>query len=286
MAATFSTRFLRLFDGYAEAVRSGCAEATSAQATEAFHRLRVGIKKLRALLTLAESMDPGLEGGKLYKRLRPLFRAAAPARDFQVQRALAEKQAENLELDVSGYLLELGTRAEESVEEFLKAARKFDGDTLENLRKRVSRSLNSIDDVAAASLATARMRSLMQAISEWPSSEGEPDPHELRTMTKQAFFSWEAIDETLPHTLNDATTKRRLRSLQRVLGNWHDNHVAAGMLERYREKSGDNSGELEKLLVSFRQDEERLLKRSLVAKERLVKQLSPRHATFRVRPAQ
>ncbi len=283
MTSGFENRFSRLFDKYGDAVRSGCAEATSAQATEAFHRLRVGIKKLRALLALAESMDPELEGGKLYRRLRPLFRAAAPARDFQVQRALAEKQAENLDLDVSGYLLDLGTRAEESVEEFLKAARKFDNDTLENLRRRVSRSLNSIDDVAAASLATARMRSLMQSIAEWPSSEGEPDPHELRTMTKQAFFSWEAIDETLPHTLNDSKTKRRLRSLQRVLGNWHDHHVAGGMLERYREKSGDSSEELEKLLVSFIQDEERLLKRSLAAKERLVKQLSPHHTTLKKR---
>jgi CHAD domain-containing protein len=265
----FQTRFLRLFDKYGEAVRSGCAEATSAQATEAFHRLRVGIKKLRALLALAESMDPELEGGKLYKRLRPLFRAAAPARDFQVQRALAEKQAENLDLDISEYLLELGTRAEESVEDFLKAARKFDGETLENLRRRVSRSLNSINDVAAAALAKARMRALMQSISDWPSGDGEPDPHELRTMTKQAFFSWEAIDETLPHTLNDPRTKRRLRSLQRVLGNWHDHHVAGGMLERYREKSGDKSEELEKLLASFRDDETRLLKRSLAAKNRL-----------------
>lgn len=274
MTSSFESRFLRLFDNYADAVRSGCEEAITARATEAFHRLRVGIKKLRALLALAESMDPELEGGKLYKRLRPLFRAAAPARDFQVQRDLAAKQAENLGLDASIYLVDLGTRAEKAVDGFLEVARKFDPQTTASLRKRVSRSLRGIDDVAAASLAKARMRSLMKSIADWPSGDDEPDPHELRTITRQAFLSWEAIDESLPHTLSDAKTKRRLRSLQRVLGTWHDHHVAAGMLERYCEKSGDNSEELDKLLASFQDDEARLLKRSLAAKERLAKQLA------------
>ena len=262
-----------LYDGYADAIRQGLHEAVSAQAPEAFHRLRVGIKKTRSMLMLIESLNPTFDVSKHYRKLRPLFQAAAEVRDFQVQRQLVAKVSDAEQPDVVDYLQHLGSRAEKGAARFEKATRKFDVGTLDRLRSAILRAIDPLEDEAAAVLGRARIRGLLSEVAAWSSGEGESDPHALRTLTKRAFYTWEAVQNCLPGILEDDRTRNGLQDLQQLLGRWHDYHVAAGTLARYIDKTGDVSDDRRTLLVTFRQNEERLLKRSLDAKARLDRHL-------------
>jgi CHAD domain-containing protein len=263
--------FLALFDDLRESLLAGLDEAKSAENTEAFHRLRVSIKKIRSLISLGMAIDPELDGGKPYRQICALFRAAAPVRDLQVQGALAAREAESSRLDIDGYLRHLKTGVEKSVGEFLDHAEQFDRKATTRLRKRLASSVESIGDDAAAALTSARLRTMLRSIAAW--DETEADPHDLRTLAKQAFFTWDAIDRCLPGTITAAGTKRRLHSLQRLLGRWHDYHIAVRMAGSYRDESGDDSQGLERLLHSLNVHQERLLKRSLRARKRLARRI-------------
>lgn len=258
-----------LFDRYAEAIRHGLTEAVSAQAPEAFHRLRVGIKKTRSLLTLVEALNPTFDAAKQYGRLRPLFKAAADVRDFQVQRELAGKIAGVETEDLTTYLQFLGSRAEKGAARFGRAARSFDPRTLDRIRRSILDALMPLDEDTAAMLATARVRALLREVSSWPAGEDGADPHDLRTLTKRTFYTWEAIESCLPGTLADDRTRNCLQDLQQLLGRWHDMHVAGNFLGRYREKRGVISDDLEGLQATLRREEERLLRKSVEQWRRL-----------------
>ena len=262
-----------LYDGYADAIRHGLHEAISAQEPEAFHRLRVGIKKTRSMLMLVESLNPTFDSSKHYRKLRPLFKAAAEVRDFQVQRQLVAKVSDAEKPEVVDYLQHLGTRAEKGAARFEKAARKFDVAILDRLRNAILGAIEPLEDEAAGVLARARIRVLLGEVAVWSSGEGESDPHTLRTITKRAFYTWEAVQNCLPGVLDDDRTRNGLQDLQQLLGRWHDHHVAANTLARYIEKTGEVSDDRRTLLETLRQNEARLLKRSLDAKARLNRHL-------------
>ena len=222
----YRVTLLALYDDYAESIRTGWEAALTTGETEAFHRLRVGMKRTRALLNLVSSLSVDFDGPRAYRKVRRLFRAAGAVRDLQVQQEIAIQCEDSLKIDLAAYKRMLRDREADAQEAFTDRARQFPMERLSDLRMALEEAMEGTDESAAASLAMSRMRVLLKELAAWQIDAPSADLHELRTLTKQAFYSWELINLSFPGSLEYPNQKVRLHELQRLLGKWHDYEVA------------------------------------------------------------
>lgn len=222
----YRDKLLTLYDDYAESIRVGREAALATGETEAFHRLRVGMKRTRALLNLVSSLTVGFDGDKAYRRMRRLFRSAGAVRDLQVQQEMAIECEGSLKINLAEYKRMLRDREADAQEAFTDQARDFPMDRLSGIRGAIEDATDGIGDSAAISLALSRIRILLKEFAAWDIDSPSADLHELRTLTKQTFYSWELIDHAFPESLDYPHPRGRLHELQRLLGKWHDYEVA------------------------------------------------------------
>ena len=137
----YGERLLEQYDRNAGAILSGFNEAMATSSPESFHRLRVGAKRMRALFSVTESIDPAFPARRWHRRLRPLFRAAGFVRDLQVQIDLTSRIAEANSIDVDVYRISLEASARGATDEFVTTTGSFDLERLDRAREAVSSSL-------------------------------------------------------------------------------------------------------------------------------------------------
>lgn len=222
----YRDRLLGLYERYAESIRAGREAALATGETEAFHRLRVGMKRTRALLNLVASITVDFDGLKAYRRVRKLFRVAGAVRDLQVQLEIATELEDSLKINLAAYKMMLRDREADAQEAFTDQAPAFPIERLSVIRTAIDEAMQGADELAARALALSCLRVLLREFTAWDIDSPTADLHELRTLTKQSFYSWELIDEAFPGSLEYPRQKERLHEIQRLLGKWHDYEVA------------------------------------------------------------
>ena len=214
---------LALFDRSAASIVRGIAAGASAQVEEV-HQLRVGTKRIRAVLGLARAVDRSFDGGAGEKMLRRIFRAAAALRDADVQLALAARIADETQIAPAQTVAALTGQRAEAVRQFAKAAAKFDIARLTALREAVESSLSSLDERAAFTVARA-------TLSDWYADlahTADDDLHDVRKRTKRAHaLSWILAKASTDRAFR--SLEKRLDGVQKLLGEWHDLVVAASL---------------------------------------------------------
>lgn len=220
LSAPVTQTALTLFDRSTASIERAVAAGASAQVEEV-HQLRVGIKRVRAVIGLARAIDPGFDGGSGEKMLRRLFRAAAGLRDLDVQVALAHRVADESQLGAPETIRALESQRPEAVTQFSASAAKYDISRMRSLRLAIEASLAALDERAVATIARATLHEWSTALS--PS--GAEDLHEVRKRTKRAH----ALSWILARAGGDRATRsleKRLDGIQKLLGDWHDLVVA------------------------------------------------------------
>jgi CHAD domain-containing protein len=215
-------RVLELFDRSSAAIERAVAAGPSIE-VEAIHQLRVGSKRIRAIVQLVATIDPAFDPGQSERKVARLFSAAGALRDNDVQGALAASVAEECGTEISLTAQHLASRRREAGRSYRDAASRFDIDAHAKLRRRIETSLSRLEEETFDTLARATLARWLRALEQ-----DERDLHEVRKRTKEAH----ALASILARAGGDRRTSgaaARLDRLQKLLGAWHDLVVAESL---------------------------------------------------------
>lgn len=242
LSAPVTETALALFDRSVASIERAVVAGASAQVEEV-HQLRVGIKRVRAVIGLARAIDPAFDGGSGEKMLRRVFRGAAGLRDLDVQLALTRRVAEESQVNAVETIRALESQRPDALARFSASAAKYDISKMRSLRSTIEGSLNALDERAVATISRATLHDWVSALSHSASE----DLHDLRKRTKRAH----ALSWILARADGDRATRAletRLDGVQKLLGDWHDLSVAHELAvdEEYRQETLSRTGVGEK----------------------------------------
>jgi CHAD domain-containing protein len=234
---------------------------------ENLHRLRVAVRRTRALLRSAKSLLDSDWAEHLRGELAWLGRAVGPLRDLDVLHEELRREAASLEeLDAGGY-----DRMLDSLQEQRAAAR---GEALKALRsQRYLRLLDALEEASGAVPAQdggpavtelaatefARLRKTVRALGDEPSDE---ELHKARVRAKRARYAAEVAEVAVGK--GAAKFIRRAKAFQDVVGGHQDAVVAEDAIRRLGRGSGTRAAFVAGRLVERQQKRRRRARRSVL----------------------
>jgi CHAD domain-containing protein len=233
---------------------------------EDLHRLRVGIRRARAVLRSARPFLDGEWTDHLRAELGWLGRALGPARDLDVLHEGLMREVQSFEkLDAGGF-----ERMLDELREQRAAAR---GDVLKVLRsQRYLRLLDSLADAAEAvpvsgsgpsvtELAAkefGRLQKTMKSLDDRPTDE---NLHKARIRAKRARYAAEVAEPAVGKRASEFVD--RAKTLQDVLGSHQDAVVAEDAIRRLGRGSGTRAAFVAGRLVERQRISRRRARRSV-----------------------
>ncbi|MBI2214533.1 MAG: CHAD domain-containing protein [Acidobacteria bacterium] len=215
--------FLELLDRYDAEILERQRQAELDPVPEAFHQLRVHVKRARALLELVDNVAPKFRRTRSMRVFREPFRAAGTIRDLHVQLEIATSTA-SLSSDISTYLGMLEAREHNAVTAWLASGPRVSPDQLAAVRREVEDALARRGWVELAS------RSWMHFIARLRDTLAfdvhAADLHDLRKRVKDCSNLTWILAEVAPELIIAKPLTRALDKLQKQLGDWHDLDVA------------------------------------------------------------
>lgn len=232
---------LELFDGYAGEILRRQDESWQAPSPEAFHQLRVYIKRMRALLGLVEQLASRTSVRKARKSFRDVFQSAGNVRDLHVQTDLVKSVEEKQGCEVPWYQEMLEERERTAIEAFLcRHDALLTPDTITRARAAVDDALSKKNEVE---LAADAWRHFENCLANTVAFDVETkDLHDLRKRTKEASNLTWILERVFPEVHLDPDLKALLDDLQNQLGKWHDYDVAVVWAEDVRPDSIPEDG--------------------------------------------
>jgi len=216
---------LQLFDEYVGEILCRQDECWQSPSPEAFHQLRVYIKRMRALLGLVEQLSGRRAVHRRRRVLRDVFQAAGAVRDLHVQTDLIRGVEEQQKCDVAWYRERLELREGEAVKAFLcRHDVMLSPEQIGKVRATVDKALSRKSELELSSLA---WRHFGNCVANTIAFDVESkDLHDLRKRTKEASNLTWILERVFPEVALDAALKDVLDDLQNQLGKWHDFDVA------------------------------------------------------------
>ncbi len=207
-------------------VMRGCLRAfRETENPEELHKLRVEVKKLRALLLL--HFD-ALDSGNLpqeFKPVKTLFKDAAGVRTAHVNLQLLGKYnipGETFRKAQEAALRKQSIKFRDNVGDHL--------DSLKPVKKFFLRKLKDVEDKPVQNMAVTQLDQLSALFS----TRGPEQLHECRKKLKNLLYIHSALDPTLAAKLK--LRKLYLTKLQELIGTWHDILDAQLLLKKARSK--------------------------------------------------
>lgn len=225
------TALLELFDQYATEILRRQDESWQSPSPEAFHQLRVHIKRMRALLGLVQELSGSEKVATRRRVFGEIFKAAGNVRDLHVQVDLIRGVEERRSVDVGWYRATLESRERDAIEAFLcrHDAMLRPGD-ISKVRATVGKVLSKQSSVELASKAWQHFGS---RVANTIAFEVESkDLHDLRKRTKEASNLTWILERVFPEVELEKPLKDLLDDLQNQLGKWHDFEVAVVWAEK------------------------------------------------------
>lgn len=221
---------LELFDEYAGEILRRQDESWQSPSPEAFHQLRVYIKRMRALLGLVEELSGDSAVRKRRKVFKSVFQSAGQVRDLHVQTDLVKSVEEKRGCEVPWYEESLARREREAIESFL--CRHDAMLTPEEIGKVRSAADKALAGRSSIELTAEAWRHFETRVENTVAFDVESkDLHDLRKRTKEASNLTWILERVFPEVAMDAPLKDLLDDLQNQLGKWHDFDVAVAWAE-------------------------------------------------------
>jgi CHAD domain-containing protein len=189
------------------------AKLSGKPAAESVHRFRTSGRRLEVLLSEL-APNPGRSGKKLLKLLARLRKKAGRVRDLDVQIALLRGLKMPEGARHKAQLLQL--LMEERIQREKKVAEAFDKPTVRELRKRLKRTAGEIK--VAEGEAWEHAQSMLSKLEHQAGPLTEKVLHQYRIVGKRARY----LAELAGKNPEAAQLVEQLKSMQDVLGDWHD----------------------------------------------------------------
>jgi CHAD domain-containing protein len=190
-----------------------------------FHRLRVEIKRINALMALIAFHHTDFPRQKYFRPFRRLFKRVGNIRDSQVEAELIERYG--LRARKGAYWKALQKRQHQ----YWKAFRRWD---LSRLLKQMNRSAKQLSPYLKRLSETQWQQYLLktrQSVREQLArrSPSEDQLHDVRKTLKELFYNATILPST---PLMIKSEMEQMNALQDLLGNWHDQYVTLARIKR------------------------------------------------------
>jgi CHAD domain-containing protein len=184
---------------------------------EELHRLRVQIKKLRAMLSLFEdaSGKPGLL--RDFKPVKKIFKQAGIIREAHINLQLSERYQLKNDAFESGQQKIM----EEGTSEFKQSGKKF----IRNLKESYGNLKKQLPRVHNSSIAEYYKKQLQEIAVNFTVLGFNEEMHTNRKLIKILVYNHQLAESALNGSV--VFNSDYLDKLQNAIGEWHDNLVAA-----------------------------------------------------------
>lgn len=228
-------RLLQFFEKQTSAFEENFAKICESFDFDAIHDMRVAVKRLRALMMLAEQLQPGLKSNEAEGELRELFRISGKMRDAQVQQQLLSTYAKNLDINFPEFAVYLGNFEKKSIKKFNHYIR---GNTSKFFTEKITGILpviisNSEDHKIKSSMELLIRQLLVKAGKLKAEQQHDEHLHEIRRKLKQCNYLLSVFEKG---DLSFDKMHKIVKELERandLLGEWHDHVVARAMIFRF-----------------------------------------------------
>lgn len=191
---------------------------------EDLHHFRTGVKKLRALIILADSAtkEPVLE--KQFKPVRKIFKQAGEIRNAYINQQLGETVHESAFIQEQQQIMETSTLV-------FNADRDQHRIWLRKTRRRLIKRIRSVSKLHLTLYYRQQLEIIAADLSQLRFGE---ELHTSRKQLKVLLYNYPLVSHELDMPFNAAY----LDQVQEAIGNWHDNQLAVTLLSS--QKTDDN----------------------------------------------
>ena len=220
------------FDRYLGKIREG-------QGIRDIHRLRVSIKKLRAIWRFQEKMMAGNWKKKAHAdQLEKLFRTAGKLREIQVNVSLAEKCDEP---GMSSFLEYLDERKNQLSRKLIQRMDELDAEKWERLNSRLMKNMNQLTDEFVRKESVRNLLDQNSQLMEmYAGSPDKPQLHKIRILFRD-MQELLVISKGLHSAAAWKEAHHEIKKLNLIIGKWHDYDVLLNSLysfvRKYPEKA-------------------------------------------------
>lgn len=218
--------------------------------TEEYHKLRVEIKKLHAILDLIKYCHTDFQKNKYFKPFKEIFIQSGKIRELQLEESLLEKYNTR---KIEKVLLKVKEAIKKEKRNFYPLIQKKQKFKIEQKFNKIFLLLEGIPEDKVNEFIEMEKKNIISLIQASPLVAS--NLHELRKTLKRTFYSRESLH------LRDKNKKDEQDNFQELLGNWHDSKMMSDLIEKSIIKKKINTEELNQLLQI---DEELSVQRSLL----------------------
>ncbi len=190
---------------------------------KAIHQLRVGSKKIRALLALAQQI-PGyhLKKDKYLTTLKILQQIGGISRDTQLQELSLARHEKTVSWRFSVAHLLLKTKLTTLDATLESLSQQLSVKKLTTLPKAFKAAIADIEDEAAIAVMTEHVAKQYRHILLPDSNAPDTTWHELRKNTKRLYYQLSIITQLPHHTHQHRQQLQHTKKAGDLLGQWHD----------------------------------------------------------------
>jgi CHAD domain-containing protein len=193
---------------------------------EDLHRFRVQVKKVRALLALADSEN---KNGILEKRLKPvrkIFKTAGKIRNayLNLELAKAYPQAAQLTNGQRRIIKDASAR--------FSSRSASHGKQLKRTRNRLKQNIAKLNDIHIAAYYEQQLKQIADALAH---PKSDTDLHACRKQLKILIYNYQLVHPVLGNSANE----KYLDQVQTAIGDWHDKQVT---IELFASEKGMHTG--------------------------------------------
>lgn len=214
------------------------------------HKFRVKVKKLRALLIMADSDTHKKQLQKDFKPVREIFKKAGDIRSAYINLKLAEEYKVNDDV----FVVDQNKLMEDAANAFRLKGEKYI-DKLKTPYKNIEGDIKSISDTHINQFYTENLNIISNILANL---HFDDTLHECRTWIKILLYNYALVEPVLHVKLN----VDYLHDVQAGIGDWHDNELAkelfvsrelndAALLSRIKRKHTRLENNIKKLVTNF-----------------------------------
>lgn len=231
-------------EDFADSFKENCRSIS----IEGIHKMRVSVKKLKALISLLDFIDEKPKTKKNLKEIKKLYRSAGALRDIHMQSNIIESYKNTLKSDYNLYLKQLNEKKEKVTEKLHGSLNEFNIESFVKIRERIENKIKSIKKDQIFKGSSQLFQNRMGEIEKMTVALNDDSIlHLIRRYLKQMIFLNEAIKGNNLFFSNDKEKMVLLTELEMKLGKWHDIKVFLDHFLLFKHK-GDSYWDLLELI--------------------------------------
>lgn len=210
---------------------------------EGIHKMRVSVKRLKALLRFLDYFSEKPKAKKVLKRINKLYKSAGALRDLQIQTSLLDKYSHYAGSDFNLYINQIDEKKEKALQLFKQYFFEFDLNDFIKISKKIENSINNIKSSNLIEQTSLLIQSRIKEIENLTVAITDDSVlHLIRKYLKEILYIRESISEEDAFFIIKNDKMQLISELEIKLGEWHDIKVFIDNFLYFRHK-GDSHRE-------------------------------------------